>query len=312
MTAETSSNSKSLYVLALDGGGAKGFYTLGVLKNIEAMVGKPLHERFGLIFGTSTGSIIASLLALGKSVDEILELYRLHVPAITRCYTQSGRTSALRKLTSAVYGEQKFDAFKTNIGLVATKWDEALPMVFKTNVSQAHGRQATFIPGFGCTIADAVQASCSAFPYFKRHKVMIQGGARIELADGGFCANNPTLYAITDAAVSLGVEKSNIHVVSIGVGVYPKPSMNFFKRNYVNLRHMQALVKFWDANTNSMEHLRRMLFKDIDAIRVDETFSHPELAMDFLERDLEKLEKIYLRGGESYAKAEPALRRMLI
>ena len=52
-------------ILSLDGGGAKGFYTLGVLKEIEAMLGQPLHERFDLIFGTSSGAIIAALLALG-------------------------------------------------------------------------------------------------------------------------------------------------------------------------------------------------------------------------------------------------------
>jgi patatin-like phospholipase/acyl hydrolase len=49
-------------VLSLDGGGAKGFYTLGVLAEIEAMLGKPLHSCFDLIFGTSTGAIIAALL----------------------------------------------------------------------------------------------------------------------------------------------------------------------------------------------------------------------------------------------------------
>ena len=38
-------------ILALDGGGAKGFYTLGVLREIEAMAGKPLCETFDLIFG---------------------------------------------------------------------------------------------------------------------------------------------------------------------------------------------------------------------------------------------------------------------
>ena len=38
-------------VLSLDGGGAKGFYTLGVLKEIEAMVKGPLCESFDLIFG---------------------------------------------------------------------------------------------------------------------------------------------------------------------------------------------------------------------------------------------------------------------
>ena len=49
-------------VLSLDGGGAKGFYTLGVLKEIEALVGMRLCEKFDLIYGTSTGAIIAALL----------------------------------------------------------------------------------------------------------------------------------------------------------------------------------------------------------------------------------------------------------
>jgi patatin-like phospholipase/acyl hydrolase len=61
-------------ILSLDGGGAKGFYTLGVLKEIEARVG-PLHERFDLVFGTSTGSIIAALICIGRSIDEIHSIY---------------------------------------------------------------------------------------------------------------------------------------------------------------------------------------------------------------------------------------------
>jgi patatin-like phospholipase/acyl hydrolase len=60
----------------LDGGGAKGFYTLGVLREIEGLVNMRLHEKFDLIFGTSTGAIIAAMLALGHSVDEIHELYK--------------------------------------------------------------------------------------------------------------------------------------------------------------------------------------------------------------------------------------------
>src|SRR5207247_3560659 len=71
-------------ILSLDGGGAKGFYTLGVLKEIEAMLGCPLYKRFDLVFGTSTGGIIAALIALGYEVDEIQELYQKHVPSITR------------------------------------------------------------------------------------------------------------------------------------------------------------------------------------------------------------------------------------
>lgn len=33
-------------ILALDGGGAKGFYTLGVLKEIEGILKCPLYKRF--------------------------------------------------------------------------------------------------------------------------------------------------------------------------------------------------------------------------------------------------------------------------
>ena len=60
-------------ILSLDGGGAKGFYTLGVLAQIEAMLkGKLLCDHFDLIFGTSTGAIIAALLSLGYKVEDIL------------------------------------------------------------------------------------------------------------------------------------------------------------------------------------------------------------------------------------------------
>ena len=56
---------KPFRILSLDGGGAKGVYTLGVLKEIEALIGCPLWEHFDLVFGTSTGSIIAALTCLG-------------------------------------------------------------------------------------------------------------------------------------------------------------------------------------------------------------------------------------------------------
>src|SRR4051794_28730122 len=71
-------------ILSLDGGGAKGVYTLGVLKEVEAAAGQPLHQLFSFIYGTSTGAIIAALLGLGHSTDEILELYMKHVPAIMK------------------------------------------------------------------------------------------------------------------------------------------------------------------------------------------------------------------------------------
>lgn len=43
MMSEVSAN-KPCRVLSLDGGGAKGFYTLGVLREIEGLLGCRLHE----------------------------------------------------------------------------------------------------------------------------------------------------------------------------------------------------------------------------------------------------------------------------
>ena len=100
-------------ILSLDGGGAKGFYTLGVLREVEAMMGGgPLSDHFRLIFGTSTGCIIAALLALGYKVNDIYELYRDNVPLVTKAKTRGQKSQALATLADQVFGDQKFDALK--------------------------------------------------------------------------------------------------------------------------------------------------------------------------------------------------------
>ena len=114
-------DSAVLRVLTLDGGGAKGFYTLGVLKEVEAMIGCPLHQKFDLVYGTSTGAIIASLIVLGHSVDSILELYRKHVPTVMSQKTARARSAALTELTSEVFGNSTFSDVKTGIGVVTAK-----------------------------------------------------------------------------------------------------------------------------------------------------------------------------------------------
>lgn len=71
-------------ILALDGGGIRGIITLGVLQALEERLreaygaGKEfrLSQFFDLIGGTSTGAIIATGLARGMSVDEIVSFYR--------------------------------------------------------------------------------------------------------------------------------------------------------------------------------------------------------------------------------------------
>lgn len=303
-------NSTPFRVLSLDGGGAKGFYTLGVLKELEAITSTPISDSFHLIFGTSTGGIIAALLALGYKVDEIHSLYKNYVPTIMKNGSPKARSAALRTLAQQVFGEKCFTDVKTGVGIVATRWDLEKPMIFKRSVNQAHGRHSTFVPGFGCTIADAVQASCSAYPFFKRHTVVTSNNEKVELFDGGYCANNPTLYAIADATAALNISRSDIKVVSVGVGIYPEPKR--WKSWFFNkLLSVQLLQKTLNVNTLSMEQLRAVLFKDISTIRISDTFAQPEMATDLLEHDLKKLDILYQRGRESFASREADLKTML-
>jgi predicted patatin/cPLA2 family phospholipase len=295
-------------ILSLDGGGAKGFYTLGVLKELEAITG-PLHSHFDLIFGTSTGAIIAALLALGKPVKEVHELYLKHVPTVMAPIRRASKTQALRNLAETVFGEAKFRDTKTSVGIVATRWMLERPMIFKTTVEQAHGRSATFEPGFGCTIAEAVRGSCSAYPFFEKTEVSTTDGP-VLLIDGGYCANNPTLYAIADGVKAFGRAPEDLRVVSIGVGIYPEPKKwktRFFNR-FISV---QLLQKTLNVNTTSMEQLRSILFRDVQAVRINDTFESPEMATDLLESDLRKLNILYQRGIESFAKHEEDLRTLL-
>lgn len=317
--ADTDGDSKIPFrVLSLDGGGAKGFYTIGILAEIEAMTGRPICESFDLIFGTSTGAIIAALLARGESIASIRTLYEQHVPTIMKASNTVGRTQALHKLAHEVFQEQTWEIFKTGIGIVATNWNDEMPMIFKASINQAHGSKGSFQPFFGVLVADAIIGSCSAYPFFERHTVKKANGDVVVVADGGFCANNPTLYAIADATAALKHEAESIRVVSLGVGSYPAPSVwkkagRLFK-NYALMRHVpnaDFLQKVLGTNTCSMDVLRKILFKQVPTIRISDSFVEPEMATDLLEHDAKKLNRLVQKGRLSFAAHETQLKDFL-
>ena len=302
---------KPCRILSLDGGGAKGFYTIGVLKGLEGMLGCPLHQRFDLVYGTSTGSIIAALIGLGYSVDEIHEFYRAHVVKVMGKWFPWTKSKALRELAASIFEEKTFADARTGLGIVATRWVFETPLIFKTSVNQAHGDLGNFAPGFGCRIADAVQASCSAYPFFSRTLISTHDGQKILAADGGFCANNPTLYAIADASEALEVPREQIRVVSIGVGEYPVPKRYFTLAHWFGyLFTVRLLQKVLEINTKSMNQLRQVLYRDVPTVRISNTYSEPEMATDLFEANRDKLDQLYQRGRQSFRDNEGALKAL--
>jgi len=199
-----------------------------------------------------------------------------------------------------------------DIGIVATDWATERPRIFKTNKKQAYLQKDTFVPGFGCKIGDAVQASCSAFPFFLKKVVRTGVDERLVLADGGFCANNPALYAIADETGSLGFHRSDVRVVSIGVGEYPKPRRYLSPAYWLGyLFTVRLLQKTLEINTQSMDQLRKVLFADVPTVRISNAYTHPELATDLFEHNLDKLDMLWQRGRTSYAEHQLVLEKLL-
>jgi len=142
--------------------------------------------------------------------------------------------------------------------------------------------------------------------------VKTAAGNEVELVDGGYCANNPTLYAIADATGSLHKPVEDLRVVSIGVGTYPEPKpglMMLFAKKY--LLSVQLLQKTLEINTQSMDQLRTILFGHVATIRISDTFEKPEMATDLMEHDLKKLNLLHQRGGDSFAGREADLAAFL-
>ncbi len=58
---------KNRIIISLDGGGIRGILTLQLLKKIEEIAGLKINQFCDMLAGTSTGAIIAGLMAFGLS-----------------------------------------------------------------------------------------------------------------------------------------------------------------------------------------------------------------------------------------------------
>ena len=303
---------KSPYrILSLDGGGSKGVYTLGVLTEFEALIKVPLAQHFDLIYGTSTGAIIAALLGLGLSISSVEEKYFSIIPQVMKKRTSWSRSRELRKHAEEIFGAKKFQEFQTEIGIVASNYERERPLVFKTDRSQAFGGSASFEPGFGCKISDAILASTAAFPFFRRTRIDTANAGSPEVMDGGFVANNPTLFAIADAVGILSISRADIRILSIGVGHYMEPQRSLYSRMLFSFFPFKMMNKEFALNTNTIERLRLLFFSDVDCVRIDESYPDSQYATDLLESDVVKLRKLFILGRESFRNREEDVEKLL-
>ena len=74
----------SFKILCIDGGGVRGIYPAYILKRIEEAFDIKLYEIFDMVVGTSTGSIIASAIAVDYPLKDVVNLFEEKLPSSQR------------------------------------------------------------------------------------------------------------------------------------------------------------------------------------------------------------------------------------
>ena len=225
--------SKTFKILSIDGGGYRGVYAAHILKRIEEEFSVNWRKEFGLITGTSTGSIIASGLAIGFPASKIVDLYEQHGSDIFKkpripggiFFKSKYSNEGLHKTLDCFLGNIKLGDIEIPLIIPATDVGNGCVHVFKSTYHNEFFRDKD-VP-----VSKAVLASCSA-PMFFPPVLMSCQKRKYLLADGGVWANNPSLIATIDAKRRLGVNLDDIQILSIGTGITNKfySIKNFHKK----------------------------------------------------------------------------------
>lgn len=301
---------KSFNILVLDGGGSKGLYSLGVLHELERYLNTDLSNYFDLIYGTSTGSIISTLIAIGKPIDEIKTLYIELIPKIMGKITPSGKSKLLKEKGELIFDSYDFTNLKTDVGILALNNKTKEPFIFKSNNKQAHGMHQSFIPGFGCSLTDAVLSSSAAYPIFKKVNLTTSNGENVELVDGGFVANNASLYALVDAIQAYKIPKEEIKLFSVGTGQFVDKSTGRIQKIINWIPAAKFFTQVFTASTNTNAKLRELLFPEIDTIRINGSYTALETNM--IEKNIDRLNEMYQLGRKSFGKNEKRISEIFL
>lgn len=151
--------------LALGGGGCRGIGHIGALKAFEE-----LGVKFDYVAGTSAGSIVGSLYALGKTPDEMIEivknLKKKDVTGGSIPFIKPAKSEKLEETLNKVYGDiMVFSELKIPLTVVCTD--------LKT------GKEVDFDYG---NVAKVVSGSCSVpgvfTPVVHEDMHLVDGGLR--------------------------------------------------------------------------------------------------------------------------------------
>ena len=268
-------------ILSLDGGGMRGILTIQLLKKLEETAGIPCHQLFDMVAGTSTGGIIAGLIATGHTAAEIETLY---IDLVTQVFDK--KFLGNRFINPPAFSKEKYrenlkkvikdatlqDACSvSDIDLMITSQDmSADEETFFSCFKQSDG---TFYGTYKDVLLRAtMEATMSAPTYFYPLERFVDGGSTTY--------NNPSLAAFMEAVSYSSPRKSEavsayniskITLFSFGTGI----SRQFIKPTDTTNPH-GVDIAFW------LNWIMTKTGQDASSMQID-TFRSPmiQATVDF-------------------------------
>ncbi|CAH1235266.1 cGAMP-activated phospholipase [Vibrio harveyi] len=300
---------KQVRILSLNGGGARGLFTISLLAEIERIVeekqginGFKVGDYFDLITGTSIGGILALGLAYGKSAKELEEVFRKqagHIfpeqkyprffSGLRRKYRLARRplydSKPLATTIASMVGEDStFNDLKCRVLIPTVNLSTGKPQFFKTPHNPEFNRDGRL------KLIDAALATSAAPTYFAPHYCE---DLDAYFADGGLVANNPSFIGLhevfrdmtTDFPETKVSDVRILNVGTLGEEYSLSPSSLAGKSGYLGLWGMGERLVLSTMTANQQLH-RAMLSRELathDAIGnlvyLDDTIPH-EAASD--------------------------------
>lgn len=295
-------------ILSLDGGGIRGIISAIILSDLEKRLQKlsnnpdaRITDYVDLIAGTSTGAIIASLLAAKDrdgnqkyTAEEVIYLYRSLAPKIFSI-SLSHRIRTLWGLIGPKYSSKPIEEELLRIFGDSTLSDLRIPAVFTSydidrrciNIYTNRDKERKYSHYL---IRDVVRGS-SSIPAFFPPAYFRRGIEISTLIDGGIFANNPSMVAFIEASkvefhegFTENIMPSDTLLLSIGTGISPKKSYpwNSVRRRGVARWIFPILDIILSASADCIDYQMKRLFLSYSSlynyVRISppiESISHP-------------------------------------
>jgi predicted patatin/cPLA2 family phospholipase len=291
------SDSNTLRVLSLDGGGMRGYISATFLKLFVQLWGinpNEIWKYFDIITGSSIGGLQALAYALGMSPTELQSFFTIDGPWIftTSSSSPSVTPSTLTKINTivggpfsnptfypsttagigtmrlkskldSVFGTNTLSDMKTKVLITSFEKNDANPDFSQNTNTPIYFSNSTIIPiftGQNNLAVDVAMATSAAPLYFPAWNI-----GNDSYIDGGVVQNNPSSFSLA-VAQAIKPTANRYCVLSIGTGLgdigFPSPSNTLIQKAKAELIELKESPKLyadkWQLSSKQMNSLKNI------------------------------------------------------